>query len=404
MMDRRRFLQTAAAGAGAFLGFGRPERAEVKIERLEFFPVLYPTTGFFKFLAGPGGRTGRPAVVVKITAGDGTVGWGQSVPLPSWSDETLETATLVLREYFAPALVGRSPLDIAGAHAALDKALAPGFSTAMPVARAGIDLALHDLAGKFLGQSVAQMWGKPSGGPIVLSWTVNVLKAEEAAAVVEAGKKRGYQHFNLKVAPDPELDAALAREVRRLAPQAFIWADANGGYDLETALKAAPRLAEAGVNVLEAPFRPNQISAYQLLKKQGALPIFMDEGVVSRTELEEFNKLGMLDGLAVKHARSGGLPAARSQIDFCRGHDLQWLGSGLTDPDISLAAALALFGAYGLTKPAALNGPQFLAADILKKPLRVEHGLAYPPKGPGLGVEVDEAKLAYLLKRSPGKS
>jgi len=402
-MNRRRFLQTAAAGAGLLAGLRRTARGEIKIDRIDVFPVLYPTVGYFKFLTGARGAAGRPAVVVKITAGDGTVGWGQSVPLPTWSDETLETAVVALKEYFAPALVGRSPLDIAGAHAAMDKAVAPGFSTGMPITRAGIDLALHDLAGKILGQSVAQMWGRPAGGPITLSWTVNVLKIDEAAAAVEAGKKRGYRHFNLKVAPDPEFDAALAREVRRLAPQAFLWADANGGYDLETALKAAPLLAESGVDVLEAPFRPNRIGAYQLLKKQGALPILMDEGIVSRVELEEFHKLGMLDGLAVKHARCGGLAPARSQVGFCLDHDLMWLGSGLTDPDISLAAALALYGAYGLKKPAALNGPQFLAADILKKPLRIENGLAYPPKGPGLGVEVDEAKLAYLMKKSPVK-
>jgi muconate cycloisomerase len=81
---------------------------------------------------------------------------------------------------------------------------------------------------------------------------------------------------------------------------------------------------------------------------------------------------------------------------------LIWLGSGLTDPDISLAAALGLYGAFDLKKPAALNGPQFLAGDVLKKPLRIENGLAYIPQGPGLGVEVDEAKVVELMKRSGG--
>ncbi|MBM3294570.1 MAG: hypothetical protein FJY82_08595 [Candidatus Aminicenantes bacterium] len=397
-MNRRRFIQTASAGAYLLTGLRPRAQGGIKIDRIDIFPVLYPTAGYFKFLTGPKGASGRPAVIVKITAGDGTVGWGQSVPLATWSDETLETAAAALEHCFIPALVGRSPLDIAGAHAAMDRAVAPGFSTSLPITRAGIDLALHDLSGKLLGQSVARMWGRLAAGPVTLSWTVNVLKIDEAAASVEAGLKRGYRHFNLKVAPDPEFDAALAREVRRLAPRAFLWADANGGYDLETALKAAPLLAEAGVDVLEAPFRPNRIGAYQLLKKQRALPILMDEGIVSRTELEEFHKLGMLDGLAVKHARCGGLAEARRQVGYCLDHDLMWLGSGLTDPDISLAAALALFGAHNLKKPAALNGPQFLAADILKKPIRIENGLAYPPRGPGLGIEVDEAKLAELRR------
>ena len=73
------------------------------------------------------------------------------------------------------------------------------------------------------------------------------------------------------------------------------------------ALKAAPRLADAGVDVLEAPLRPNRISGYQALKKQAALPILMDEGVISPTDLEEFHQAGMMDGVAMKPARCGGL-------------------------------------------------------------------------------------------------
>jgi L-alanine-DL-glutamate epimerase-like enolase superfamily enzyme len=168
------------------------------------------------------------------------------------------------------------------------------------------------------------------------------------------------------------------------------------------ALKAAPRLADAGVDVLESPLRPNRISGYQAIKKQGALPILMDEGVISPADLEEFIKLGMLDGVAMKPARCGGLISCRRQIEVCLEHSLMWLGSGLTDPDISLAASLCLYGAYGLNKPAALNGPQFLTADVLKKPLRIENGFAHLPTGPGLGIEVDEGKVVKLMERSGG--
>ena len=152
--------------------------------------------------------------------------------------------------------------------------------------------------------------------------------------------------------------------------------------------------------MLEAPLRPNRIAGYQALKKQAALPILMDEGVVSPVELEEFHKLGMLDGVAMKPARCGGLTSNKQQIEFCQKNDLIWLGSGLTDPDISMAAALGIYGAFGLKNPAALNGPQFLTADVLKKPLRIENGRAYVPEGPGLGIEVDEKKVIDLMKRS----
>jgi L-alanine-DL-glutamate epimerase-like enolase superfamily enzyme len=370
------------------------------IERIELFPVRYPMTGWFKFFDGARGATGRAAVIVKVTATDGTVGWGQSVPIPKWSYETLETALTALRDYYVPALLGRDPTDLDGAHAAMDQVIAPGFSTGMPITRAGIDLALHDLTGKLRGQSLAEMWGRASGGPVTLSWTVNARALDEVDALVAAGRERGYRHFNIKVAPDPEFDTALARAVRRLAPDAFLWADANGGYEPDTALAVAKHLADAGVDVLEAPLRPNRISGYRALKRQGALPILMDEGVVSPVDLEEFHRLEMLDGVAAKPARCGGLVSNRRQIEYCEAHGLMWLGSGLTDPDLSLSAALALYAAYGLDKPAALNGPQFLTADVLRTPIRIEDGVAFVPRGPGLGVEVDEDELRELVARS----
>jgi L-alanine-DL-glutamate epimerase-like enolase superfamily enzyme len=231
---------------------------------------------------------------------------------------------------------------------------------------------------------------------------VNARTLDEAETMIDAGYEHGYSNFNIKVAPDPQFDVALARLVRQRAPEGFLWADANGGYDEAAALAVAPKLADAGVDVLESPLRPNHISGYQALKKQGALPILMDEGVVSPVELSEFIRLKMLDGVAMKPSRCGGLAPAKRQIEILVDAGLMWLGSGLTDPDISMAASLSLFGAFGLEKPAALNGPQFLTADVLARPLPVKSDSAAVPGGPGLGVEVDQAKVLELMKNTTG--
>jgi len=102
----------------------------------------------------------------------------------------------------------------------------------------------------------------------------------------------------------------------------------------------------------------------------------------------------------MKPSRCGGLASAKQQIEMLENRGLMWLGSGLTDPDISLAATLGLYGAFGLAKPAALNGPQFLTADILAKPLKIADGAADVPDGPGLGIEVDEQKVRELVERT----
>ncbi len=397
-LSRRRFLLLSAGAIGGAAAYVRGD--DVRIERIELFPLRYPMTGYFKFFAGPHGSRGRAAVVVKVTASDGTVGWGQSVPIARWAYETLETATVALRDYFGPAVIGRDPRDIAGAHAAMGDAIAPGFTTGMPISRAGLDIALHDLAAKLQGEPVAALWGREATGPIRLSWTVNVRNLDEVEAVMQSGRDRGYRDFNIKVSPDPSFDVKLARRVRENAPKAFLWADANGGYDTETALDAAPKLADAGVDVLEAPLRPNRLTGYQKLRKQGALPIYMDEGVISPVELREFIRLGMLDGVAMKPARCGGLRSCKRQIDLLLDKGLRWLGSGLTDPDISLAATLQLYGAYDLETPAALNGPQFLTADVLETSMPVSEGQASIPGGPGLGVRVEEKKVRSLVEKT----
>jgi hypothetical protein len=181
--------------------------------------------------------------------------------------------------------------------------------------------------------------------------------------------------------------------VRKLAPGAFLWADANGGYDLATALAAAPKLAKAGVNVLEQPVAANRLTGFRELKRQGALPILLDEGVVSSVELAEYIQLGLLDGVAMKPARTAGLHDGRRQVELLEKHKLMFLGSGITDPDVALAAAVQLYAAYGLRYPAALNGPQFLEGTFLRTPLEVKDGAITRPAGPGLGVEVDEDRV-----------
>ncbi|MGC9330009.1 MAG: enolase C-terminal domain-like protein, partial [Candidatus Hinthialibacter sp.] len=99
----------------------------------------------------------------------------------------------------------------------------------------------------------------------------------------------------------------------------------------------------------------------------------------------------------MKPSRCGGLYPARRQIDLLEDSGLMFLGSGLTDPDVALSASLALFGAYNLSFPAALNGPQFLDYSVLKSPLIPQGGKIPIPQGTGLGVAVDPEKIKPIL-------
>jgi L-alanine-DL-glutamate epimerase-like enolase superfamily enzyme len=194
----------------------------------------------------------------------------------------------------------------------------------------------------------------------------------------------------------------MCKIVKERVPNGFLWCDANGGYDLATALDVAPKLADVGVPVLEQPLPSNRLTGYRELKKQSALPIILDEGVVSPSDLIEFIRLDCCDGVAMKPARCGGLVSAVKQIEILEDAGLMFLGSGLTDPDVSLAASLILYSAYGLKYPAALNGPQFLGTSVIKEPFVPKGGKVRIPQGPGLGIEVEEEKVLELVGKGAG--
>jgi L-alanine-DL-glutamate epimerase-like enolase superfamily enzyme len=304
-----------------------------------------------------------------------------------------------LSGYLAEAILGADPADMDDIHHRLNQAIRPAFSVGQPLCKAAVDLACYDLVGKRTGQPVAQILGGAQQESLTLSWTVASPKMAVVEQQLEEGWARGYRNFNIKVGTPqtPAYDLELARKVRAFAPDGFLWADANVGYRLETALEVIPQLADAGVDVLESPLPPTQLRGYQSLKRLGALPILMDEGILSPAEVVEFIALGMLDGIAMKPARNAGLWPSRQIISLLKAHDLMVLGSGLTDPDLSLAGAIHLFAWAGIKQPCALNGPQFLADRLSGDRLLPEGDKLHIPTGPGLGLTLDPRAEAVLL-------
>lgn len=376
-----------------------------RIVRVEVGRFDYEFAGEFKFFGpGPDGRVRRPSVLLRLTDDDGVEGWGQAVPIPSWTYETPETVETTLAGYLAPAILGADPEDLAGIHARMNAAIRPAFSVGQPLCKASVDLACHDLAGKRRGRPVCELLGGARQDALTLSWTIAAPDLGAVERELERGRAGGYRHFNIKVgAPQtPAYDLELARSVRAFAPDGFLWADANTGYTPDAALAIAPRLAEAGVDVLESPLPPNQIRGYQALRRLGALPIVMDEGILSPVEVAEFIALGMLDGIALKPARNAGLWPSRRIVEMLRERGLLVLGSGLTDPDLSLASAVHLFAWAGVGRPCALNGPQFLADSLAGGDLAPRGDQLAVPTGPGLGLTLD-GRAATALRHSIGE-
>jgi len=361
-----------------------------RIVRVDIKRHDYALVGDFKFF-----KTGtRPSVLLRLTDENGVEGWGQSVPVETWTYETVESVETTLRHYLAPSIMGADPSDIADVHARMERVIRPSFSIGQPICKAAVDLACYDLWGKQTGRSASDLLGGAKTPEVKLSWTINTPTLEAAEQQLEDARRQGYTSFNIKVGypQTPDYDLVLVRMVTRFAPDGFHWCDANTSYDLDTAKRLASKFAELGLKALESPLKPNRLRDYQNLKRQGALPILMDEGIVSAVETEEFIALGMFDGIAMKVARCGGLWHAAQIADRLKEHNLLLFASGLTDPELSMAASAHFFAAYDLRFPAALNGPQYIAErGTTDGNLRAVRDVLRVPRGPGLGINLPAA-------------
>jgi L-alanine-DL-glutamate epimerase-like enolase superfamily enzyme len=360
-----------------------------RIVSVDIARIGYPLVGAFKFFK----TQTRPTIVLRLTDDDGREGWGQSVPIETWTYETIESVESTLRHYLAPAILGADPADIAGIHARMERAIRPSFSVGQPLCKAAVDLACYDLWGRQTRKPVSALLGGVNTESVRLSWTVNAPTLASAESLLDEGRALGYSNFNIKVGypQTTTYDVDLVRMVTEFAPDGFHWCDANTSYDLDTARELAPKFADLGLKALESPLPPNQLRDYQALKRQGALPILMDEGIVAPTEVAEFIALNMFDGIAMKVARCGGLWNATRIAELLRANGLSLFASGLTDPDLSMAASAHFFGWAGLQLPAALNGPQYIAErGTGDAAFRARRDVMPVPSAPGLGIAIGE--------------
>jgi muconate cycloisomerase len=373
----------------------------LKIERIEVFPVRLPTKAVLTLPRGPS-RTlaeGKRIVMVKMTDVDGNVGWGEAGPSRRWSAETVESCATSIREYLAPALIGRDVFDIAGAHAAMNTELAPGLDPGQPIAKCALDLALHDLIGHRLGIPLQGWLGAKRLDRVRLARLVSAPTPEAAAAMTREALAEGFEGFKVKVGHHKALDLDIVRAVVEEARGAYVWADANQGYSSDEAVRMARAFEKLGLTLFEQPVPMSDIAAMKKLLSASSLTIGLDEAAIGIPFVIELIRREAVECLAIKVSKVGGIHYARQMCDLAMNAGLKLIGSGLQDAPIGFAASVHLFAAYGMTDPVDLNGPQFIAEDYLKKPFPIVGQSALVPTGPGLGIEIDEAKVAaYALR------
>jgi muconate cycloisomerase len=368
----------------------------MQIKSIETIPVRLPLKAVVTLSRGVS-RTieeGKQIILVKATADDGTVGWGEAGPSRRWSAETTHSCYTTIKHYLAPVVVGRDPFDIAGLHEAMNTELAPGLDPGQPVAKAAIDLAVHDLICKHLGINLQSWIGAKRADRIELSYLVSAPDPDEVAKVVQAGLDQGFRSFKVKVGHDPENDIASMRAAMDVARGCVVWPDANQGYTLDQALRAARGFEALDVELFEQPIPMTDVYGMKKLLGATSMNIALDEAAMGLPYVIELIRREAVEGLVIKVNKVGGIYYGRQLCELAQNAGFKLIGSGLMDAPIGFAASVHLFAAYGIDFPCDLNGPQHIAEDYLAKPLPMDGQMALVPEAPGIGVDMDEDKIA----------
>jgi L-alanine-DL-glutamate epimerase-like enolase superfamily enzyme len=333
-----------------------------------------------------GGHLESSFVLVRVSTDDGVSGHGEISATPIWSGEDHVSATHFVRELLAPALIGEPLRSVAALSARMDRVLAGN-----PFTKAGVNTALWDVLGRRAGLPVVELLGGPFRDRVPIKMSLSG-DGDVLAGSLEAARARGVGAFKVKVGlglPGDIERFALARELA--GADAFLGADANGGWTRADAARAIAELAVHGAAFAEQPLAPDDVEGLAGLRGRG-LPIVADESVFSLGDVARVVRAGAADVVSVYVGKSAGLERAllamRTLAVF--GVD-SLLGS---NGEMGLGAAAQLHVACASERlsgfPSDIIGQLYYDEETLREPVQIDGRFAYLPAGPGLGVEPAE--------------
>jgi L-alanine-DL-glutamate epimerase-like enolase superfamily enzyme len=329
-------------------------------------------------------------VLVRLQADNGLVGWGEAASAPTMTGETTASMVAAVR-YLAPALDGRAGEDIAGALKAMDGRMYGNHG-----AKAAIEIALHDLAGRATHRPAYALLGDRRRSRVT---TLGVIGGGDLAGdLKDAGKKRGdgITAFKIKVGVDaPARDAERTRQICAiLGAGTLISADANQGFGTAQAIEFVRAVAGAGLDFFEQPVPADDLAGMAEVAAATDIAIGADEGIHSAADIRRHHEHKAARGVSLKAIKLGGMRAVVEAARLCDRLGLHVNISCKTgESSIACAAALHVAAvipeiAWGLTLTNAGLGD-----DVTSHPIRLDQGCVHVLDLPGLGIDVDEDRV-----------
>ena len=300
----------------------------------------------------------------------GLVGLGEGYP-DRFYGETPETMAAVFPLLLeALGEVGASEAGLVAADHAMERAIRGHGG-----ARCALDIALHDLVGKVVGQPVYELRGLSAVIPPT-DFTVGI--DEPAIVGQRAAKAAHFPALKIKLGGPQDLETLEAVRAVFTGP---IRVDANTGWDPEEAVALIPELVRLGVELIEQPFPARRLDQLQWLQERSVLPIVADESCVLPEDLEGL--VGVVAGVNVKLAKCGGIGPAKRMLERARELGFSTFLGCMAETSVGIAGSAAV---ASLVDWVDLDGPLLLADDPFQG---LELGSDFRwilPTGPGLGL------------------
>lgn len=247
---------------------------------------------------------GFDSAIVALEAEDGTIGWGEAAPLGAFYAEAFPEAMRAGIERLLPGVISLDATAPARLADTLDHAM-----LGQPAVKSAIDMAAWDLAARLAGLPLAALLGGADGERVPLYRSIGQADPDAMAAKAQDFVARGYRRLQVKVGADPSDDVQRLKAVRAAVPDGVpLYADANGGWMLEDAL----RFTDATRDLDYRLEQPCMAYADNLqIARRCAKPMILDEGVCSLPDLLRAHQDGVISGVTLKIARLGGITPTR---------------------------------------------------------------------------------------------
>lgn len=329
-------------------------------------------------------------VLVRVEADDGAVGWGEAASAPVMTGDTLESIVSAVH-HLEPALRGREPADIEGALAAMD-----GRMYGNGGAKASIEIALHDLAGRAAGKPVYALLGDKLRGRVALLGVIGGGDFDSDLRDAENKKAAGVTAYKIKVGIDSAArDAKRTRAIcKALGDGLMISADANQGFSTEQAIEYIRAVKGSGLDFFEQPVAAEDLAGMAAVAAATDIAIGADEGIHSLADIARHHEQKAARGVSLKAIKLGGIRAMVEAGRLCGRLGMSVNVSCKTgESSIACAAALHVATvipniAWGLTLT-----HTSLSEDVTGQPVPTGKGFVDSLNQPGLGVNVDEDRV-----------